>query len=89
MTELLHATGLVRRYAMRRGLLGHPVELRAVDGVSLTLERGRTLGLVGESGCGKSTTGRMVLGLEAPCGRWWICRSRIHRPGRACGHAPG
>ncbi len=67
MTEtLLEATGLVRRYAMRRGLLGRPVAVQAVDGVSLRLERGRTLGLVGESGCGKSTTGRLVLGLETP-----------------------
>ena len=40
--------------------------LRAVDGVSLALERGRTLGVVGESGCGKSTTGRIALGLERP-----------------------
>jgi peptide/nickel transport system ATP-binding protein len=63
---LLEAKGLMRRYAMRRGMLGRAVEVRAVDGVSLTLERGRTLGLVGESGCGKSTTGRLVLGLEAP-----------------------
>ncbi|MFC7738964.1 ABC transporter ATP-binding protein [Roseomonas sp. GCM10028921] len=63
---LLHAQDLVRRYSMRRGLFGRLVEVRAVDGVSLTLHRGRTLGLVGESGCGKSTTGRMVLGLEVP-----------------------
>ena len=66
MSALLEARGLVRSYAMRRGVLGRAVEVRAVDGVSLTLERGRTLGLVGESGCGKSTTGRLVLGLEAP-----------------------
>ena len=63
---LLDAKDLVRRYSMRRGLLGRAVDVTAVAGVSLTLERGRTLGLVGESGCGKSTTGRMVLGLEAP-----------------------
>ena len=63
---LLRARDLVRRYGMRRGLLGRTAEITAVAGVSLTLERGRTLGLVGESGCGKSTTGRMVLGLETP-----------------------
>jgi peptide/nickel transport system ATP-binding protein len=63
---LLAAQDLVRRYAMRRGMFGRVVEVRAVDGVSLRLERGRTLGLVGESGCGKSTTGRLVLGLERP-----------------------
>jgi peptide/nickel transport system ATP-binding protein len=51
---------------MRRGIMGRAVEVRAVDGVSLKLERGRTLGLVGESGCGKSTTGRLVLGMEMP-----------------------
>lgn len=63
---LLEAEGLVRRYAMRRGMFGRTVDVRAVDGVSLRLERGRTLGLVGESGCGKSTTGRLVLGMESP-----------------------
>ncbi|CAH0173715.1 Glutathione import ATP-binding protein GsiA [Roseomonas sp. CECT 9278] len=63
---LLEAEGLVRRYTMRRGMFGRAVDVRAVDGVSLRLERGRTLGLVGESGCGKSTTGRLVLGMESP-----------------------
>ena len=66
--SLLTVTNVGRRYAMRRGLLARAVTVHAVDGVSLSLERGETLGLVGESGCGKSTTGRLVLGLEAPDG---------------------
>jgi len=66
MTPVLEACGLVRRYVMRRSLFGRAAEVRAVDGVSLALAPGETLGLVGESGCGKSTTGRLVLGLEAP-----------------------
>ena len=65
---LLSADGLIRGYPMRRGLFGRAAEVRAVDGVSLTIGHGRTLGLVGESGCGKSTTARLVLGLETPDG---------------------
>ena len=62
---LLQAEGLVRHYQIRRGsrLFSHAATLRAVDGVSFTLQPGRTLGLVGESGCGKTTTARLVLGL--------------------------
>ena len=81
---LLEAEGLVRRYAMRRGFFGHAVEVRAVDGVSLKVERGRTLGLVGESGCGKSTTGRLVLGMETPdAGRVSFEGATMPQPGSA------
>ncbi|WP_207478510.1 ABC transporter ATP-binding protein [Arenibaculum pallidiluteum] len=65
---LLEADALVRLYSTRRGLFGRPTTVQAVDGVSLAIEKGRTLGLVGESGSGKSTTGRLVLGLERPDG---------------------
>jgi ABC-type oligopeptide transport system ATPase subunit len=68
MTEtLLSATGLVKHYAVRRQFLGGvPRQLRAVDGVSFELAKREVLGLVGESGCGKSTVGRMVMRLIEP-----------------------
>jgi len=66
MSALLELDGVSRVYAMRRGLLARTVAVRAVDHVSLTVGRARTLGIVGESGCGKSTTARLMLGLEPP-----------------------
>src|SRR5690606_6232471 len=65
MSALLSARNLRRHYEVRfpGGLFGRRALLKAVDGVSFDLRRGHTLGLVGESGCGKSTTARLVLGL--------------------------
>jgi peptide/nickel transport system ATP-binding protein len=67
---LLEAHGLARSFQVRRagGLFGRPAILHAVDGVSFALHPGRTLGLVGESGCGKTTTAKLVLGLLRPSG---------------------
>ncbi len=66
MTALLELAGVSRTYVSRRGLIGRGVAVRAVDDVSLSVAPGRTLGIVGESGCGKSTTGRLALGIDAP-----------------------
>ncbi len=69
MTEqpVLTVTDLCKSYTLRRDILGRPVErLDAVQGVSFTLHAGRTLALVGESGAGKSTVGRMVTRLIDP-----------------------
>jgi len=63
---LLRADGLERTYSQRRGWLGAPAAVKAVAGVSIGVERGRTLGIVGESGSGKSTLGRLALGVEMP-----------------------
>ena len=60
MTALLKATALTKHFRTSAGLV------RAVDGVSFTLAKGETLALVGESGCGKSTTARLVLRLIEP-----------------------
>src|SRR6185503_14369959 len=63
---LLQVRDLVKHFPVSGGLRGAQLSVRAVDGVSFTLHRGETLGLVGESGCGKTTTGRCVLLLERP-----------------------
>jgi len=64
---LLDVEDLKMYFPVTRGLLQHKVaDLKAVDGVSFKLRRGETLGLVGESGCGKTTIGRCVLGLYKP-----------------------
>ncbi|TAJ81956.1 ABC transporter ATP-binding protein [Reyranella sp.] len=67
-TPVLQVDGLVKHFPVARGLIRRKVigMVRAVEGVSFEIARGETLALVGESGCGKSTTGRLVLRLMDP-----------------------
>jgi len=64
---LLDVEGLTKHYPVTEGVLRNEVgRVRAVDGISFTVDRGETLGLVGESGCGKSTAATTALRLEEP-----------------------
>lgn len=69
MTEILKAEDLQVYFPIRRGITSRPVgHVHAVDGVSFHLEKGETLGIVGESGCGKTTVGMGLMGLIPPTG---------------------
>jgi oligopeptide transport system ATP-binding protein len=72
--ELLKVRDLRKRFAIKGGILSRTVDqVHAVDGVSFEIGKGETLGLVGESGCGKSTTGRCILRLIEPSsGEVWF-----------------
>ncbi len=64
---LLELKNLCKHYPIRKGMLGRVTgHVYAVDGVSFSIHEGETLGLVGESGCGKSTVGRTILRLMDP-----------------------
>ncbi len=67
--NILEVRDLKVWFPIKKGVFGRTVgHVKAVDGVSFDLKRGETLGVVGESGCGKSTTSRAILLLNKPCG---------------------
>jgi oligopeptide/dipeptide ABC transporter ATP-binding protein len=79
---ILSILDLRKYYPIHGGILGGKVgDVRAVDGVTLSIAPGETLGLVGESGCGKSTLGRTVIRLEHPTS------GQVHFDGRDMAHA--
>ncbi|MGA8958706.1 MAG: ATP-binding cassette domain-containing protein, partial [Pseudolabrys sp.] len=67
MSALLEVEGLTRHFVTRRSVFGRPIAtVKAVDGIDLSVQAGSTLALVGETGCGKSTVGRLILRLMEP-----------------------
>ncbi len=77
--ELLRVEGLKKYFVTEKTLLGKPLKfLKAVDGVSFTVGKGKTLGIVGESGCGKTTMGRTLLRLyDVTDGEIWFNGQKI------------
>ena len=86
MTPLLSVRNLKKHFPIKGGIFGREVaRVHAVDGVSLDIAEGETVGLVGESGCGKSTTGRCILRLIEPTsGEIWFQGNEVtHLEGEA------
>ena len=87
MMALLEVQGLTKHFDLSGDILGRllhgPKVLKAVDGISFAINEGETLGLVGESGCGKSTTARLITRLiAATAGQVAFSGKRYPRPAR-------
>lgn len=77
---LIRVENLKKYYPIRGGVITHTTGyVHSVDGVSFSIAEGETLGLVGESGCGKSTVGRQLVGLETPTAAGCFIMERIWR----------
>ena len=76
---LLNVENLVKHFPIKGGIFGRKIgDVKAVDGINFFIKEGETLGLVGESGCGKSTTGRVILRLlEATSGEVWFREKNV------------
>ncbi|MEU9098789.1 dipeptide ABC transporter ATP-binding protein [Streptomyces sp. NPDC048361] len=80
---LLKVTGLTKHFPIKKGVLRRQVgAVKAVDGIDFEVRKGETLGVVGESGCGKSTMGRVITRLQDPTG------GTIHFEGQDITHLP-
>lgn len=80
--NILEVRDLKVWFPIKKGIFSHTTGyVKAVDGVSFDLKRGETLGVVGESGCGKSTTSRAILGLNRPCGGVILFKGKVLRFG--------
>ena len=80
--NILEVRDLKVWFPIKKGIFSHTTGyVKAVDGVSFDLKRGETLGVVGESGFGKSTTSRAILGLNRPCGGVILFKGKVLRFG--------
>ena len=79
MAEVLRAVNLQQAYLARQGMFQKPLDVRALNGVSFSLNAGETLAVVGESGCGKSTLARALTLIETPsAGELWLAGEKVN-----------